>query len=234
MKTKLCLLLLLVMALTACYKESYFDDLVDTDVIKIVAPLSNEVLADRVSTIDIKAEIPKNSAKDRSTVEFSTTEGIFIGSKEPLKATSEAKNGIATVTLVSSNKPLDVSIRAVIAQKEANIKIKFVNAPPEDLSIILGKLILKSGLENELGITVKATRKKGTPSIGNTISVQALDNNEKQIGVYRLGQEVAIDENGLANFTFSVDKNIKGEIKFKAFVKGKDSPSDTKIITIQE
>lgn len=228
--------LLMACLLTACYRESDYDlaKLKPDDVILNIDIEMETILADGISSTKISVELPLKSAPDLSAVKLVTSNGKFK-ENNLMEITKDAKqiilNGetkkVAEFTLISSikaeNAVLEVYVQDV--KKTDTVYFKF-NYPDKIINIPSALFIIPSELQ-EINITCKISCIKGSPSLGQEVTMKVKDSTDNDIGTFRVYNNISNESNETL-FTYSLlpDTTYIGKLYIKSFLTGVISITD--------
>src|ERR1700710_1040773 len=190
-----CLVATLIVTLSGCYKESV---VAQGQVILSMKNMPSGIPADGVSKTLISLELPQETTDANNSIVFTTTKGLFdlvlkntatINAQNVIGADSLIHK-IATINLVSTTDEGPAIITATIKNYSLSDTINFTRAYPDSIFVFVDKLNYQfpfaSTLTNsEVTVTVQIKRKVGTgiPSIGQTISLSAVDSTINGIAI---------------------------------------------------
>lgn len=150
--------------------------------------------ADGVSKQMITLELPDKTTDATNSVIFNTTKGLFdVAAKNTITVSAQnvmisgATHKVATVYLISTGDEGTAYVTATIKNFTQTDTIGFTRAYPDLIHLNVDKLNYQAGNGTEATVTVQCRRNigTGTPSIGQAITLTALDNDLKPIGVFR-------------------------------------------------
>lgn len=181
----------ITLGLTSCYKENLVPQ---TNVILSMSANHTAIPADGVSKQLITLELPNKTIDVSNSVVFNTTKGLFdIAAKNTITVSAQnvmisgALHKIATVYLISSGDEGTAYVTATIKNYTQTDTINFTRAYPDQIHLNVDKLNYQAGNSTEVSITVQCRRNPGTgtPSIGQSVTLSAVDSTQKPIGVFR-------------------------------------------------
>jgi hypothetical protein len=183
--------------LLSCYKASEYDLVNYSDLIKEMTISPDKIPADGISFGDIKVVIPQGT--DIKSVKFQSTAGTFVPQGSQVDAyLGEASIKLIAGTIIDEN----VIIQAEIAGIRKAIKAAFTRAYPETIQTEASVFTIKTGWANELNVSAKLKRSKGTATPGAKTAFRAVTKAGAPIGAFRNEMNES-DANGQTSAVFS-------------------------------
>lgn len=188
---KILKLAVLVLVLAGCYKEPV---ILQNQVILSMSGNHTSLPADGVSKQMITVELPDKTTDATNSVVFNTTKGLFdVAGKNTITVSAQNTNisgqihKIATVYLISSADEGIAYVTATIKNYTQTDTITISRAYPDIIHVNVDKLNYQLSNTGEVTITVQTKRNPGTgtPSVGQPITLSALDSTKKVIGSFR-------------------------------------------------
>ncbi|HMG68770.1 MAG TPA: hypothetical protein VK588_13820 [Chitinophagaceae bacterium] len=207
---RLSILVLSVIILFGCYKESdhkaekvgQYNSTVNMYVESPTIP------ADSFSTSRIIVTLPYDADSTKSSIQLRTDLGTFVESNSnaiqlQARQNSDSIKRIAIATLKSGTKTGVAHIQAIIQTQQKNLAVTFSNSYPDYFLFSASNLSVKpsTGSPGEVTFNTKLLKQSGFPSQGNIMSVNVLDTNNHQLGLYRLKNPYS-DVGGNSQFIF--------------------------------
>lgn len=207
--------LLLGILLFGCYRDT--DKYIQShknDILSVY--LSTDTIpADGVSMIMITAKINANA--DFKTVQFLTTNGIFLNGSNTytVNATQQNDSLLASTYLKS---PLDTTsfetVEVSASGVDTVVKIVFSNAYPDSIQLVSSLASIQSGFNNELPVQAYLIRHIGTPSLHQSARFSAYRDDNSSIGAFQYLNLSGSDSTGLINANFQLrDTLYTGRIR---------------------
>jgi len=224
MENKRCYVLLLVALLQwGCYKEK---NVPQDQVILRAGHLPVATAADGVSKVLISVEINPAATDASNSVLLTTTKGLFdIVAKNTVTLVAQSVLGangenhkIATVNLVSTTDTVPAIITATVKNFSRLDTVLFARAYPTLLRVTTDKLIYLPASNGEVTVTVNVRREvgMGVPTLGQFITLEALDQNNVAIGNFRNKTVVTDAAGNCVNFfSMPTPNSYVGIVKFR-------------------
>lgn len=183
-----------ILIISGCYKEN---SVLTNEVILSMTGNQSSIPADGVSKQLITIEIPPVTSDANNTISLSTTKGLFDVVNKNIATVIAQKitiNGvlhkIASINLISSNDTGTAHVTATVKNFSQTVAIKFTNAYPEQIKILVDKLNYQISNTGEVTITVKISRLPGhgVPTANQNITLIAMDstgNPNRKVGRFR-------------------------------------------------
>jgi|GEM_PF-4254410 len=215
----------------SCEKESD----VERDPTKIITNLtvSKDIIeADGASDVEITAELPEEATDSNSVVVFKTNAGHFVDTgtdantlKLSKLATLKLINGkrsrYAVARLVSEQTIKTATVTAQVLTYERPVSIKFVNAPPNTISLSSNSTKIQPNLASEVTFNVYLKRDVGIPSIGTPVSITVTGDDGKEKGNFREKNNKS-NAAGQCSFIYNIPDSYVGQLKAVAMVLGEN------------
>lgn len=181
--------------------------------------------ADNKSTEKLSAYISIDSDKDKRSIEFETTAGVFTKNNENTltviaEDTVEIDNKQylgAEVSLKSSNATAgEVTVSATIEAYSAKVRLAFTESLPTSLTLSSNKFGVVSSYESEATLTTQIQSSTGFPSSGYTVAFSVYDNADTSLFADPLfrNEKLSVNSQGQASVLFSAGNLMRGDSSF--------------------
>ena len=241
---------ILILALASTILVSCLENVNPNDVIGL--RVNNEITsipADNTSTVTLTTFISVDSDKDKRSIEFETTEGVFTKNNEnTITATAEDTVELddqqylgVEITLKSNNSvSKDVIVTATIESYPARIHLAFTEAIPTELSLASDRFGVVNSYDSEATLSASVESNTGFPSSGFTVDFFVFDNKDRTPFTDPLFREekLSVSSEGLASAIFSAgnlmegDSLFTGDLLIKAIVSEVPSIADSIILNV--
>lgn len=201
----------------------------NADNIFTIAPFTDNIMADGVSTMVLAAVVNKNLPLAAQTVSFTADNSATFSNGNPTNsATADASGNAIAYLKKSVEGPVHVTMTSGGATR--NLMVNFIRSVPDNI-MLTNNPTLTSGFNNNLTITITLLKNVGKPATGYLFVYNATDSNGNTIGVFSNG--TASDANGGATVNFTTGSSTyKGVVKITIALQQNPGISQTTSILV--
>lgn len=149
---------------------------------------SNQILADGENEAKITVSIPGNASKDKRSISFKTSDGVFKESKSTtavLEAVAVAGENCyfkSVATLVAPNSPGRITVTITINNETYTREIEALNSDAAKIKITLNSFSVKTGFGSDVNFTSRVSNiQNGNASSGYKVIFEDFYYNQKPV-----------------------------------------------------
>lgn len=201
--------ILFLLCLTACsYKE---EQAPASAVLGSIIILATPLEGDGESRALVQVSFPPETPREKTTVEFRTTAGIFDDSDKDIATVSgelvPQPDGtfrrVAQATLIAPQRVGKAQVFAKSSGYQISSEVPITPAFADSLTLTADKISVKSAPDSEIKFTAQLFRKTGKPSLDRVVELKVVDEKGYEVGQFREIKNRS-DANGQVSFAYTL------------------------------